>query len=140
MIVDLCVFVYVQEMEKYLSKAVTDKMIFARIDRLSGIIRFKEKETANSMLNDWRSNIEELLELVDNTTHQIDKEQVIHGKGKKGKPLTFEEELKQAFAVFDVNGDGSITAEELSSVMKALGENLTTEDVDFMIKAIDIVK
>ena len=76
-------------MEKYLSKAVTDKMIFARIDRLDGIIRFKEKETTNSILNDWKSNIDSLLELVDTTVHQIEKEQVIRGsgksKGKKGK-------------------------------------------------------
>lgn len=75
-------------MEKYLSKAVTDKMIFARIDRLAGVIRFKEKETPNSILNDWRRNIDSLLALVDTTVHQINKEEVTHGgkkKGKKGK-------------------------------------------------------
>ena len=59
------------------------------------------------------------------------------GGSKKGK-LSYDEELKQAFAVFDVDGNGTISDEELASVMNALGENLTKADIDFMIKAVDI--
>merc|ERR1712087_102570 len=57
--------------------------------------------------------------------------------GKYAK-MTLEDELKQAFAVFDADGSGSIDAEELSKVMTALGEKLTTQDIQFMIKTVDI--
>lgn len=77
--------VKIEEMEERLSKAVTEGMIFARIDRLDQIIRFKEKETSNSILNDWRQNIDSLLDLVDRTCHQITKEVVTHGGKGKGK-------------------------------------------------------
>ena len=58
-------------------------------------------------------------------------------RSSTAKPQTFEEELRQAFKVFDINGDGAINSEELASVMQALGEDLTSEDIDWMIKAID---
>ena len=32
-------------------------------------------------------------------------------------------ELRRAFALFDENGDGSVTAEELYAVMRTLGES-----------------
>ncbi len=54
--------------------------------------------------------------------------------------MTFEQELKRAFKVFDIDGDGSISVSELSRIMKALGEDLTKQDIEFMIKAIDIVE
>jgi len=60
------------------------------------------------------------------------------GKSKKGKPATFDDELKAAFRVFDVDGNGTISAEELSTVMNALGEDLTKDDINFMIRAVDI--
>mmetsp|Transcript_19848 Transcript_19848/g.31615 ORF Transcript_19848/g.31615 Transcript_19848/m.31615 type:complete len:174 (+) Transcript_19848:110-631(+) len=56
--------------------------------------------------------------------------------GKKHVP--FEEELKQAFKVFDSDGNGSIDADELSKVMQALGEKLTKQDIEFMIRSVDI--
>merc|ERR1712173_9927 len=78
------------ETEEYVSKMVTDKEIFARINRLDGIIRFKQKENENQILNAWKADTDKLLDLVDLTCHQIHKEMVIHksknkGKGKKGK-------------------------------------------------------
>jgi len=56
----------------------------------------------------------------------------------KYKRMSFDDELKLAFKVFDVNGDGSISASELAGIMRALGENLDEKDIDFMIKSIDI--
>jgi Ca2+-binding EF-hand superfamily protein len=49
------------------------------------------------------------------------------------------DELKQAFAVFDVNGDGFISATELMSVMSKLRleEGLEMEDFERMIGAYD---
>ncbi|XP_028394071.1 calmodulin-like [Dendronephthya gigantea] len=46
-------------------------------------------------------------------------------------------EYWQAFSVFDVDGDGTISTEELGNVMKSLGQNLTQEEIQTMIREID---
>ncbi|XP_069110890.1 uncharacterized protein [Argopecten irradians] len=47
------------------------------------------------------------------------------------------EELLEAFRVFDKDGNGFINAKELRHVMISLGEKLTEEEVDEMIKEAD---
>ena len=47
---------------------------------------------------------------------------------KKSKLTDEEEDLKEAFKVFDRNGDGSISAIEFRNVMTNLGEKLTDEE------------
>ena len=42
------------------------------------------------------------------------------------------------FQVFDKNGDGYISASELRHVMTTLGEKLTDDEVDEMIREADI--
>ena len=49
-----------------------------------------------------------------------------------------EEGLLEAFRVFDKDGNGFISASELRHVMTNLGEKLTDEEVDEMIKEADI--
>jgi calmodulin len=49
-----------------------------------------------------------------------------------------EEELREAFKVFDKDGNGLISASELMHVMTCLGEKLTKEEVDQMIREADI--
>lgn len=44
----------------------------------------------------------------------------------------------KAFYIFDKNGDGKISAEELRNVMLNLGEKLTDEELDEMIREADI--
>lgn len=48
-----------------------------------------------------------------------------------------EDEMRQAFSVFDKDGDGFITADELRHVMTSLGEKLTDEEVNEMISEAD---
>lgn len=48
-----------------------------------------------------------------------------------------EKELRDAFAVFDRDGSGTIEADEIRKVMKSLGDNLTDEEIDEMIKHVD---
>ncbi|CAD0010667.1 unnamed protein product [Aureobasidium pullulans] len=45
--------------------------------------------------------------------------------------------LRAAFAVFDRDGSGTISAEELRNVMKSIGENLSDAEIDEMIKEAD---
>lgn len=47
------------------------------------------------------------------------------------------DELKQAFDVFDKDGDGTISGHELEIVMKALGEHIDRETIDLMIESVD---
>eukprot|EP00484_Ammonia_sp_Unknown_P021764 CAMPEP_0197028002 /NCGR_PEP_ID=MMETSP1384-20130603/7821_1 /TAXON_ID=29189 /ORGANISM="Ammonia sp." /LENGTH=299 /DNA_ID=CAMNT_0042456939 /DNA_START=21 /DNA_END=920 /DNA_ORIENTATION=- len=49
----------------------------------------------------------------------------------------FIEELKEAFEVFDKDGDGEITPQELAAIMKALGEDLTEDEIFNMIQEVD---
>ena len=49
-------------------------------------------------------------------------------------------ELKEAFDLFDINGNGYISKDELIQAMKKMGENLTDEEIDKMIKSADINK
>ncbi|XP_028676067.1 calcium-binding protein LPS1-alpha-like [Erpetoichthys calabaricus] len=57
---------------------------------------------------------------------------------KRIKELDSEEEIREAFKVFDKDGDGSISAEELHLVMKNLGEDLTDEEIYEMIREADM--
>ena len=48
-----------------------------------------------------------------------------------------EQELLEAFKVFDKDGDGFISADELRIVMTSLGEKLTDQEVDDMLNEAD---
>lgn len=54
-----------------------------------------------------------------------------------GIPEDVMEEFRHAFSLFDKNGDGFISIDELSAVFKALGQNLTTEEIQDMLNDID---
>ena len=47
-------------------------------------------------------------------------------------------EFKEAFALFDKDGDGTVSTKELGVVMRALGQNPTDAEVTEMIKEVDI--
>jgi len=50
---------------------------------------------------------------------------------------SFNDELRDAFDVFDKDGNGNIEPQELASTMQALGENLTPADIKLMIGEFD---
>ena len=47
------------------------------------------------------------------------------------------EEFKEAFALFDKDGGGTISADELGVIMKSLGKNPTREELNRMIAEVD---
>ncbi|XP_062195312.1 probable calcium-binding protein CML16 [Phragmites australis] len=58
-----------------------------------------------------------------------------HGRGRGDGEL--EAELRAAFDVYDVNGDGRITTAELSKVLARIGEGCSTEECERMIANVD---
>lgn len=57
---------------------------------------------------------------------------------RKLKDTDSQEEIQEAFKVFDKDGNGYISAAELRHVMTSLGEKLTEEEVDEMIREADV--
>ncbi len=56
---------------------------------------------------------------------------------RKMKDTDSEEEIREAFKVFDRDNNGFISAAELRHVMTSIGEKLTNEEVDEMIREAD---
>lgn len=57
---------------------------------------------------------------------------------KRSKEADLEEQIINAFRVFDKNGTGLISAFELYQIMSALGDMLTKEEIDEMIQEADV--
>jgi calmodulin len=57
---------------------------------------------------------------------------------RKMKDVDSEEEIIEAFKVFDKEGNGFISAAELRHIMTNLGEKLTDEEADEMIREADV--
>ena len=68
----------------------------------------------------------------------IDFKEFLGLMARKMRDTDTEEELIEAFKVFDRDGNGLISAQELKHVMISLGEKITDEEVDEMIKEADI--
>lgn len=47
-------------------------------------------------------------------------------------------EFKEAFSLFDRDGDGSITSKELGTVMRSLGQNPSEAELQDMINEVDV--
>ncbi len=48
-----------------------------------------------------------------------------------------DEQIKEAFKMYDADGDGYITMEELLAFMRSVNSNVTEEEVEAMIKEAD---
>ncbi|KAK2162498.1 hypothetical protein LSH36_97g02025 [Paralvinella palmiformis] len=89
--------------------------------------------------NPTESELQDMINEVDaDGNGTIDFEEFLHMMAKKMKDTDSEEELREAFRVFDKDGNGYISAAELRHVMTNLGEKLTDDEVDEMIKEADL--
>jgi calmodulin len=68
----------------------------------------------------------------------IDFPEFLSLQARKMKDTDTEEELIEAFKIFDRDGNGFISAAELRHVMTNLGEKLTDEEIDEMIREADV--
>ena len=62
--------------EEVLSYMVVNKTIWAKVDRLEGIVNFSAQKHPNETLNDWSRNLNKLMTLVGKTNHLINKEEM----------------------------------------------------------------
>lgn len=53
--------------EEVLARLVNAGTVWARVDRPAGIISFKEKRSAEDVMNDWSRDMQKLLGLVEKT-------------------------------------------------------------------------
>lgn len=60
---------------------VVSKALVAKIDRPSGMVYFQKPKDSNEILNSWATNLENLLDLVEKSCHQIHKEMMVHKTG-----------------------------------------------------------
>ena len=67
-----------KETEEFLSKLVDSKTIYAKIDRLDGIVLFQKRRNPEEVITSWSHDIHSLLELIATTTHLIMKEEMVH--------------------------------------------------------------
>ena len=79
-----------------------------------------------------------LLKVDTDGSGSIDFPEFLTMMARKMKDTDSEEEILEAFKVFDKDGNGFISAAELRHIMTNLGEKLTDEEVDEMIREADI--
>lgn len=71
--------------ERTLCKLVTDKTVYARIDRPAGIVSFQRPRRTNETLNEWSADIGKMLGLVEKTSHLVSKEYAMHEAAQAGR-------------------------------------------------------
>uniref|UniRef100_A0A8C5VAS2 EF-hand domain-containing protein n=1 Tax=Microcebus murinus TaxID=30608 RepID=A0A8C5VAS2_MICMU len=69
----------------------------------------------------------------------LERERPMSPLGHMADQLTEEQiaEFKEAFSLFDKDGDGTITTKELGTVMRSLGQNPTEAELQDMINEVD---
>jgi calmodulin len=106
-----------------------------------GTITTKELGTVMRSLgqNPTEAELQDMINEVDaDGNGTIDFPEFLTMMARKMKDTDSEEEIVEAFKVFDKDGNGFISAAELRHVMTNLGEKLTDEEVDEMIREADI--
>ncbi|KAL2325387.1 hypothetical protein Fmac_024445 [Flemingia macrophylla] len=107
-----------------------------------GCITMEELGSAIRALNQNNPRKEELEIMM----HEVDMEgngtiafgQFLNLMARKMKQTEAEEELKEAFRLFDQDQDGYISPKELLSVMRNIGEKVTEEELEQMIRVADL--
>ena len=103
--------------------------------------------TAKELINVFKSfgqnpsehEINEMIAEVDiDGNGQIDFEEFVILMNKRSKETDYEDEVINAFKVFDKDGQGLISCTELYHIMTTLGDKLTEEEVEEMIKEGDV--
>lgn len=71
----------VEETVDFLSKLVCNKTVQAKIDGLDGVVNFEPPRNAHDVLTEWIDNASNLMSLLNEATHLINKERMVNEAG-----------------------------------------------------------
>ncbi|KAH8416876.1 hypothetical protein KR222_009903, partial [Zaprionus bogoriensis] len=97
---------------------------FARVEELQEMLQEIDVD------GDGNVSFEEFVDILSNMTYE--------DKSGLSSADQEERELRDAFRVFDKHNRGYITASDLRAVLQCLGEDLDEEDIEDMIKEVDV--
>ncbi|CAJ2631497.1 unnamed protein product [Trifolium pratense] len=125
--------------EEQISEFLED---FSHLDKNGdGCITIEELGTAMRSLGE-NPTLEELQIMVNEVDTDgngtIEFGEFLNFMARKMKETEAEDELKEAFWVFDKDKDGYISPNELRSVLRIIGEKVTEEELEQMIKTADL--
>uniref|UniRef100_A0A6B2LQ24 EF-hand domain-containing protein n=1 Tax=Arcella intermedia TaxID=1963864 RepID=A0A6B2LQ24_9EUKA len=69
-----------------------------------------------------------------NNNGEIDFEEFLQMMGNQSKPRDSEDDIKKAFKIFDPEGTGYIKADELALVLTNLGDALSSEEIEEILR------
>jgi len=67
-----------KEAEKRLCEQVVKGVVYAKINRLDGIVSFMKPKDTEEILNAWSGNLNSVMNLIGNSNHLITKERMVH--------------------------------------------------------------
>ena len=105
-----------------------------------GVITTKELANIMRSLNQdpTEEELNEMIEEVDlDKNGEVDFEEFITLMNRRSRETNIEEDVLNAFKVFDKEGNGLISVTELRHIMMTLGDQLTEEEIDDMLKEAD---
>ena len=105
-----------------------------------GTITFEELTKAMQSLGKdaTPTEIQDMIDNADvNSDGKIEFEEFVRLMADDSSSIDHDKELLAAFKVFDKDGNGKISHTELKQVMEDLGENMTEQEIDNMIKDAD---
>ena len=116
--------------------------IFDQFDKdKDGKISAKELENAMVSMgqNPTNEEITEMMEEADlNKDGKIDFEEFLSLMTRNSPETQTEDEVINAFRVFDKEGNGLISSAELKHIMMTIGDKMTEEEADEMVNEADI--
>ncbi|XP_055534095.1 calmodulin-beta-like [Wyeomyia smithii] len=92
-------------------------------------------------MNPSQAEVEQMIHEVDlDGSGTIELDEFLQLMARKLREDTTDEELRDAFKIFDRDGDGFLSVDELSAVMKNFGERLSDDELADLLEEADIDK
>ena len=101
---------------------------------LSAVLKCLNHDASDHEISDMINEVNGL------ETGEISLESFLRLMESKLENIDYEDELREAFRVFDNNNSGYISSARLKHVMECLGEDITAKDAEDMIKEADVDK
>ncbi|CAG2241634.1 CALM [Mytilus edulis] len=125
------------------AKVVSDfKEVFELFDKDGdGTITIKELDTVMRSLgqNPTENEVKEMVQKVDTDGNgTIEFPEFLQMATDMMKSVDLADEVRDAFRLFDKNGDGYVTAPELKTILSNNGEKISDEELDAMVKDADV--